>query len=583
MRDDPFVARVLRRMAWRHTLPWLARGLAAGLLAAGALLLLSRLIAWDGAAWWALGAGIAGALAGAMVAWLTRPRAAAALRAADRLLGLRDRLCTAWEYAGREAPMLRLQRADLTAQTARIDLRRGLRIVPRRRDATAPALGAVLLLAAIVLPYPSNHAAADRAATHAHIAHAASRIAAATHAAGSLPRSTLSALPKADRLRQLQIARILARLQRQLAAAHARPQALTSIARAQSALNKLAVPHAAALRAALAALANALAHSAATHQLANAVKQGNPAALAKAAKQLAGKLAHMSPKERADLARTMQAAANASASDAALSQALQNAATALAQGDSAGARSALAQAGQQAAADQARSAQQSALDQANSTLDNARNDVSGLSQGAPSGQSSQGSGQSQSASGQGKGQSNGQGKGAGQGQSGKGQGAGQGGKGHGGSQGAGQGRGSGKGQGAGQGQGNGQGQGSGQGQGQGNGQGNGSGSGQGQGQGNGSGSGQGGSGGQGLGGGRGGSGSANGNANGDRVYVPGQQGQGPTTTAQGQQAQPTSGSTQPWRSVLPAYERSARAALENSALPPDQQTLVKRYFDALNQ
>jgi hypothetical protein len=71
-------------------------------------------------------------------------------------------------------------------------------------------------------------------------------------------------------------------------------------------------------------------------------------------------------------------------------------------------------------------------------------------------------------------------------------------------------------------------------------------------------------------------------ATGQRIYIPGNQGQGPSTTTQGPQGPAAGGSTQPWRSVLPAYERAARTSLENSALPPDQRALVKRYFDQLS-
>src|SRR5207245_2375297 len=103
-------------------------------------------IAQSAIAWWALGAGLALAMAGAGVAWLRRPAPDAALRRADRLLGLRDRLTTAWEFAGGEAPILRLQRADLAAQAARVDVRKGLPLTPSRREAAAPVVGTAVLL-----------------------------------------------------------------------------------------------------------------------------------------------------------------------------------------------------------------------------------------------------------------------------------------------------------------------------------------------------------------------------------------------------------------------------------------------------
>src|SRR5437764_13973354 len=311
MMPDTFFTLVLRRIAWRHAVPWLLRGLAAGAVAAALVLLIARVAplatAQSTIGWWALGAGVALAVAGAGMAWLRRPAPDAAVRRADRLLGLRDRLTTAWESAGGEAPILRLQRADLAAQAERVDVRRALPLTPSRREAVAPAVGTAALLAALLLPNPQAHALAARAATHARSTHAATRVAQAQHS-GTLPRATQATLPKADRLRQQQIARVLARLQHQLAAARTPAQALKAIAQAQDALKRLANTHAAAQQAALSALASSLLRSAATRPLANALRQSNPASITAAMRNLAARLAHMSAAQRAHLARTLQAA-----------------------------------------------------------------------------------------------------------------------------------------------------------------------------------------------------------------------------------------------------------------------------------
>ncbi len=554
-----FARRVIRRVAWRHALPWLVRGFAAGLLAAAVVFLIARLTSWD-AAWWALAALLGLTGVGATVAWLTKPPAPAAIRSADRALRLHERLVTAWEYGDRQTPILRLQRADLAERVAGLDLKRLLPLHLARREAALPSAGVLALVLALALPTP--HARVQPAvnpATHARIAHAAARISAARQAAAGVPLPTLAALPKVARLRQAQIARILARLQHDLAATHTQAQALRTIAQAQTALNRLANPQAAAQHAALAALSAALLRAAATQSLAAALQRGDPRLIAAAMEKLAASLSHGSPAQRAALAKELQQAAHASSSDASLSSALQNAATSLAQDDTSGAQAALRAAGTQSAADAASTVQQSALDQATSSLDNARNDVSGLSDSSSPGSSGQG----------------GQGQGGQGGQSGKG-GQGQGGQG----QGNGQGSGTGSGQGDGQGQGGGQGQG----QGSGNGDGTGQGQGQGSGSGHGAGGGSGGAGGGGRGGGRGTNGGSgrNGGA-GSRVYVPAPQGKnGPTSTTRGSQAAPAPGSVQPWRAVLPQYQRGANNAIANGSLPPDQRALVKRYFDGLS-
>ena len=575
--EGDFTARVLRRMAWRHAVPWLVRGLAAGLAVAAALLLVAHVVPWTGAAWWALGAFCALALGGVAVALVTRPKPATTLRQADRLLELRDRLTTAWEFGGRADPMLRLQRDELVARSREIDLRGKLSLRPSRHEALAPAIGTCLLLAALLLPNPQNGVLSARTATRAHIQRAATRITTAQRAAAGIPPTTTSALTKADKLRQAQIARALARLQKELASARTSTQAYKALARAQDTLKALGNPRAAAQRAALAAMAAALAHNASAQALAAALRSGNPSAIVQAAKRLAAAVAKQSPSDRATLARALQAAAQAAGANSAASASLQQAATALAQSDQAGAQSALQQAGQQAAADAAGAAQQAALDKTNAALDSARNDVSGLSSDGSPGPSGQAAGKS--------GATTGQAGSAGKGGSGKGAGS-QGNQPGQGSQSQGQsGQGSqSQGNGAGQGQG---GKGQGQGSGQGQGKGAGSGQGQGQGQGKGAGSGQG----QGSGSGSGGSGAAgrNGTAagghngkQGDRVYVPGPQGNGRSTTTNCSEAPPTGGSYQPLTAVLPSYERNARNELNNGSVPAADQPLVRQYFDRLH-
>ena len=573
MKPDPLFVAIARRMAWRHALPWFTRGLGAGFIGAGALLLVARIAGWTGKEWWDPGVIVGLTVSGAVVGWLTRPSTASALRAADRLLELRDRLTTAWEYSDRDAPILRLQRGELAARAQGLDLRRRLPVIPRPREATAPALGAVVLLAALLAPVPQGHTAGPRANSAAHFNRAAARIGSIRSTLPNFGRSTLAALPRSDRLRSAQIRAVLARLQRELAASRTSAQALKAIAKAQQDLNRLSISRASAQRAALAALASAVQRAPNLSSLASALRKNDPAAIASEMRKLADEVAHASPAQRDAVARAAQAAASAAAADPALSQQLQNAATALAQNDSTAAKSALNAAARQAAADAARAQQQTALDQANASLDNARNDVSGLSQSATHGAGA-------SAAGRPQGQTGGQATG------GRSQGQGNGSKG-----GSGQGQGS---RGAnGQGSGNGAGKGTKAGQtgstaanggsSQGNRQASGSGSSQSGGASSaGTGGNSGGSGGKGQGGGRGGSGKANGAATGQQVFVPAPAGQGPSSSSQGTPGQASRGSLQPWQSVLPAYERSARASLENGSLPPDERAIVKRYFDNLS-
>src|SRR5579872_3302693 len=110
MTPDTLFHIVLRRMAWRHALPWLARCLAVALLAAAAVLLAARLAAWPHGWLWAAIAAALVIVGGVVLAWLTRPAPAAALRRADQALCLSDRLSTAWEFREHQSPIMHLQR-----------------------------------------------------------------------------------------------------------------------------------------------------------------------------------------------------------------------------------------------------------------------------------------------------------------------------------------------------------------------------------------------------------------------------------------------------------------------------------------
>lgn len=571
-----------RRMVWRHVLPWLARALAAGLLVGAALTAASRGLHWDVPAVVLLLAVVAALIVGA-AGVLRRPGLAGALRGADGLLDLHNRLLTAWEFRDSQATLPRLQREDLLAIAHKEKLTRRLPLRLSRLDSVLPAAGALLLFGALLVPHAQAPAQmVDRVAS-SRLKHAVARISATQQSTRNVAKQTSGALSALDRQRQRQIDKLLAQLKRDLAAAQTPAQALKAIARAQDALNRLSNPQAGQQRAALQNLSKTLSSSPATNGLAQAIKQGKPSDVQKAARSLARQLSKMSGAQRAALARTLQAAANAASPDSSLANSLQTAATSLAQGDTAGAQNSLRQSGQRAASDLARSQQQASIDQANTTLDNARNDItSQTGTNSASGNPPAGSGQKtgsgrKSGAGTGQGSKGGARRSGGSGGQGSAKGNGTQGSG---SQGSG--TGSGKGSGA---------QGSGNGSGQANG-GRGSGNGSGQGTGSGNGNGQGGGrGGTGQGGGQGGGGSRGGNTNGgqqggtqgDRVFVGGQQSQGPSSSQQGNLNAPSRGHVSSWRAVLPAYERGARDAVDSGSVSPSDQGLVKGYFNALDQ
>jgi hypothetical protein len=542
---------VRRRLGMAQVRVWALRGLGTG--AALALILLGTAHAAT-LPWEPLPLGLAamalGTLAGAVFGARKWPDAHTAARAADRHFALHDRLTTALEYRSSTDPFPGLQRDEAGRRVADLSLEASGRVAP---DWRAIGVSGVLVGAFVALLFiggaSPGHARSLAAVEQRQVKRAtATQVRQITHRAG---QGLTPAAKNNPALRKLQFA--LERLRRQLEHTSTRVAALRAISATQAKLHRLTASLHPISKRAVTQLNHSLAPSMTAQQRA-AAASGDRRALAAAAqtlRKLAARLGHMSATQRAQLARSLARAANATG-DSHLQASLQQAASSLGYNDPQSAAKSLQAAASALAQTPAQRAVQARAAAANSQLDSLKNAVSGVSPSSgeriASGSPSTGSsspGQSGGTSG-----STGRGQGSGKGTGGKGNGAGKGSA-----------AGSGKATGTGTGQGSGKGSGSGTG--------------------SGTGSGQGSPGGRGAGGGRGGAGHT-GQGRYTTVYVPYKQGKGPSTTQSGPTGAPQSGPIVPYQQVVGAYGQTAHQALDRANLPPSLRSYVRKYFSAVS-
>jgi chemotaxis protein histidine kinase CheA len=526
-RVDALLAAARARLIAGRGMSWAVRGLAVAALAALAVEVGIRVRPIDPATPELLGClalGLVVAAGGWVRAW---PGRAEVARLVDNRLGARERFSTALQFAAADGVLILRQRADASdwAATADLDAVRegGL---PLRSAAVAVAAG----LAALVLALAPNPALQGLRAQRADQA-AQDRAAVAV---GQLVQQAEKGQPGESPTQKQALVQQLKNAQQAVRTAPDPQSAVAALSQAQSAVSALQDPNTAAKSQAAAAAGQALQANPAAAKAGQALAAGDSQAAASQLNQLAAGVSQLNPSEQQQLASSLSQAASQSASgNPQLSQALQQASSALQKGDDAAAQQALQQAAQ---AEQ----DQSASEQFNGDASQA---VNGLQQ-AKSQLAKQAQGQTPA----GQGQQPGPGTQPGQGQPGQGAGAGAG-------QGSGQGTGSGTGSGNG-------GSGSGSGSGSGNG---GSGSGTGSGSGSGANSGK-------------------GAAATEKVYVPGQS--TANGTPQGNTNDPSSGqATQlvPYTDVLAEYSAAAQSEVDREVIPQSEQDLVRQYFQDLGQ
>jgi hypothetical protein len=549
-----------------------ATGFVLGVFVGACLLLASHLIAFDRAVPAAFACAVLGLLAG--VAWgISRwPREPEAARAADLYFGLDDRLTTAFELRDQATPVAEAQSRDTAEHISGLALHHSHGRLFQKRDAVG-LVAVVLFAAGLALGSPARaHQAAgsatgtvDTQKVKRAAVHRLARLQSRVHLGLTHGEKETAAMRKLDRA--------LSRLRRQLTRAPSRRSALRAISATQQQLRHLAASLHPINSHAVAQLNGSLARylSRRPGSGKNGKSAQSPAAMARALNRLSQTLAHLTPAQRAALARALGRAANSTSSNR-LRSLLRQAAFSLANGHPQAARSALQRAARTLSRSAASSAAGSRAQRAASQLGSLKNALSGSGRPSSSGRQARLAGGSQSPSGKkGTAGNNGQNPGR-NGPT------------------AGQNPAAGKGQGKGKGTGLGKANGQGTRPGAGNRPGLGTRSGRGQGRGPGRGSGaartassRAGTGGTGAHG-RGGRGRPATTRSGHTVtvYDPGKAGSGREIVRNGPNGAPEAGALVPYQQVLGQYSRQAHQALDRGSLPPSVQRYVHQYFSTIS-
>jgi hypothetical protein len=531
-------------------------GFAVGAVVGAGILLASHVQAFGLALPAAILVTVLGMLAGATFGVVRWPRSLEAARAADLYFQLDDRLTTALELRGADSPVAFLQSRDVAQRIDGLRLSRSRGRWLRRREGALAAVAAVAFATGLALgPQGGSH--------HTAVA-ASSRTASLRRATASQVKALTAQLHQGLTPAQLQspavrrLDRVLAQLRHQLLQASTPRAALKAISATQQQLHQLALGLHPVNARAVAQLNNSLSRylgKGQTHS-STASSSHSAAATAQALNHLAQSLQHLTPAQRAALARALARAANATSNNA-LRSALRQAASSLANSNPQAAATTLQRAAQSLSQSASAQAALTRAGAAGTQLGALKNQIAGTGAAPPSLAASGRQGKPNAASGaQGTGNKNGR------------------------TLGRGVGSGTGKGTRPGQGTQPGQGQGTGR-RGTRAGRGNGRGQGNRAGQGTAATSGKGTSGAHGKGG-RGRSGLTR-SGKSVTVYVPGKQGKGAEIVRNGPKGAPAPGALVPYQQVVGQYAQSAHQALDRAALPPSLQGDVRRYFSTLSR
>ncbi len=274
--------------------------------------------------------------AGAVMSVVRRPSSLIAARTADRRLALAERLATAVSQGDGTTEIGERQRRDAlsVAKALRVGDVYPLRSLRWRALA---AVAGVAAAAALAVTTPSNALAAQRAASdHAAIQKAITAISKreqAAHRAATAQPDPTGALHQLDQALRDALA--------QLHKAQTPEQALETISQLGQQIQSLSDPTLPSRLGAASAAGSAMTGSATLGQVAAALAQGNLSSAAASLRSVGGSLAQLTPAQLHQLASALARAASASTADRPLANALRQAASALASGDTAAAGQAL--------------------------------------------------------------------------------------------------------------------------------------------------------------------------------------------------------------------------------------------------
>ena len=372
-----------RRLSLQQGLRWTTNGLVAGLLLACLLLLISRFIPFPTVLFWAVAVLAAALLCAGGLAIYYRPAPGGSARRLDALLGLHDRLSTAWEYRADSSSLPALQRRDALEKLAAFAPARAIPLRPGRARLLALGVVALAFVLLIVLPNPANTAFQQQQAFQNSLSR---QIAQLNHI-----RQLIDSQASISQQMRDQLDKILQQAMSRLQQARDATQAQQIIAQAQQQLNQLRDPQAGAKTTANAAASSTLQTSpnATLKALGKALATGDSKGLSSALQKLASQIGGMTADQRARLAQQIAQAANAASGNPQLASALQQLAKATADGsasDIADAIKAVENASAAASADQSTN---NSINQAAQALQNVANAIASSSTNSPNANANQ--------------------------------------------------------------------------------------------------------------------------------------------------------------------------------------------------
>ena len=313
------------RLALKGALEWATLGLAGGLGIAIILLAVARLVPWSAVLLWCVVAIVAGITCGVVYSFATRPTLQATARQTDHLMGLSDRLSTAWELRSSFSTFATLQRRDAVASAGELVPGESIIIWPSLRHFIPVMVGLVLFGLLVVLPNPMDRVIQERERLREQLAQVGEELR-RTEKELSKPEASLSAEDRAA------AEDVLKKLQEALRDARDIPSALAAVSEAEQEISQLQEPKIGQSRA-LQEVGATLASSPTTRAMGKALQLGDGPTLYDSINALADQLASMSEAELQELAATFQRAANAATGQGALSGSLRKASRAIASGD----------------------------------------------------------------------------------------------------------------------------------------------------------------------------------------------------------------------------------------------------------
>ncbi len=313
------------RLALKGALEWATLGLAGGLGIAIILLAVARLVPWPAVLLWCILAIVAGIICGLVYSFATRPTLQATARQTDHLMGLSDRLGTAWELRSSFSTFATVQRRDALASAGALVPGESIMIWPSLRHFLPVMVGLVLFGLLLAVPNPMDHVIQEREHLREQLVQVGEELR-RTEKELTEPEASLSAEDRAA------AEEILKKLQEALRDSRDIPSALAALSEAEQEIGLLQEPKISQSRG-LREFGVTLASSPATRAMGQALQSGDGPALYDSINVLADQLASMSEAELQELAATFQRAANAATGQGALSGSLRKASRAIASGD----------------------------------------------------------------------------------------------------------------------------------------------------------------------------------------------------------------------------------------------------------